>query len=92
MKTEKFNLVLRINPHLFHKSRNEQKLWKKFGMDLEEKYSWFKYTPSDSAINSYGLIESAVGVFTSGSTVGFEAAYLEKQSILLGEEFHKFME
>jgi hypothetical protein len=90
-KQKKFNLVLRIHPHLFYKSKNEQKLWKKFGMDLEEKYPWFRYIPSDSPINSYKLIESAVGVITSGSTVGVEAAYLGKQSILLGEAFHKFM-
>ena len=90
-KQKMFNLVLRIHPHLLHKAKNEQARWEEFGLDLEKMYSWFKYVPSNSPINSYKLIESSRGVITSGSTVGVEAAYLQKQSILLGKAFHEFM-
>jgi len=90
-KQKRYNLVFRIHPHLFYKSRNEQRFWERIGKELEKSYPWFKYISSDNPINSYKLIDSAVGVITSGSTVGVEAAYSKKRSILLGEAFHKFM-
>lgn len=46
----------------------------------------------DSLINSYDLIHAASKVLTFGSTVGVEATYWAKPSILLGPSFYKFFE
>lgn len=86
-----FDLVLRIHPHLMYKSKRDKNVWCRMGEDLESKYSWFKFFGPESSVNSYDLVRQAQGVITSGSTIGVEAAYLKKPSILLGNAFHKPM-
>ena len=90
-KNPKFNLVLRIHPHLLHKSKNEILYWDQIGKKLERKYSWFRYLPANSNVNSYELIRNAEAVISCASTIGVEAAYLQKKSILIGTAFHEFM-
>lgn len=90
-KTPKFRLVLRIHPHLLYKSKKEILYWDKIGKELEQKFSWFDYLPAKSNVNSYELIRNAETVISCASTIGVEAAYLEKKSILLGKAFHEYM-
>lgn len=90
-KNPKFNLVLRIHPHLLHKSKIEILYWDQIGKKLEQKYSWFSYLPAKSNVNSYELIRNAEVVISCASTIGVEAAYMRKKSILLGKAFHEFM-
>jgi capsule polysaccharide modification protein KpsS len=87
----RFNLVLRIHPHLLYKSKIERHYWDEIGLNLQKRYSWFHYIPADSNINSYELIKNSRGIISCASTIGVEAAYLKKKSILLGRAFHEFM-
>jgi hypothetical protein len=86
-----FHLVLRIHPHLLHKANEEIKRWNEFGNMLASKYDWFTYIPAHSASNSYDLIKASRLVITCASTVGVEASYFGKPSILLGRAFHESM-
>ncbi len=45
--------------------------------------------PPDSSISSYELIDSADLIITFGSTIGIEATYWGKPSVLIGEAFYK---
>ena len=87
----KFRLILRIHPHLLYKSQREVLYWDKIGADLSKKFSWFDYLPAKSSVNSYELIKNSEAVISCASTIGVEASYLKKRSILLGKAFHEFM-
>ena len=87
----KFDFVLRIHPHLKYKSRKDHQVWSKIGENLQTKYPWFTYFGPMNSVSSYELVQHAHGVLTSGSTIGVEAAYLKKSSILIGDAFHKSM-
>lgn len=86
------DLIIRAHPNLSHKSDEEVRLWNKIGADLEFKFNWISYLGPESKVNSYDLILQSEGVVTFGSTIGVEAAYLEKKSILIGRAFHEGME
>lgn len=86
-----YQFVLRVHPHLKYKSKRDKSLWFKIGNKLQKKYSWFTYIGPGDPISSYKLIQESAGVITSGSTIGVEAVYLKKMSILLGNAFHKPM-
>ncbi len=86
-----FNLILRIHPHLLHKANQEIKRWNELGNFLAGQYDWFTYIPAHSASNSYDLIKASKFVITCASTVGVEASYFGKPSILLGRAFHESM-
>jgi hypothetical protein len=85
------NLIIRAHPNLLHKSKNEIELWRSLGAALEAKYSWISYVDSDSSISSYGLMMQAESIITVGSTIGVEAAFWGKKSILIGRAFHESM-
>jgi len=71
-------VVVRLHPHLVKKSASERQRWlvlKAFNLCL--------VTPGDK-IDSYALMDSADIVVTYGSTIGMEAAYAGKPSILIG--------
>ena len=86
-----FRFVLRIHPHLLHKAREEVSRWNAFGKSLADQYDWITYIPADGVSNTYDLIKSSKYVITCASTVGVEAGYLDKPSILLGRAFHEDM-
>jgi len=92
LKTDtQYHLILRIHPHLLHKSKIERFYWDEIGASLEKQHSWFHYIPADSKINSYELMKNSNGIISCASTIGVEAAYLKKKSILLGRAFHEYM-
>lgn len=84
-------LVIRIHPNLKYKSRSEILQWKIYGDSLSSKYDWITFLNHESKINSYDLILGAKSVVTVGSTIGVEAAFLGKRSILIGRAFHENM-
>jgi hypothetical protein len=86
-----YDLVIRMHPNLLHKSRREIQFWKKIGFELSTDMPWIHFVPSESEISSYALIKEAEGVITVGSTIGVEAAFMNKKSILLGRAFHEQM-
>jgi hypothetical protein len=72
-------LIIRVHPNQKNKSRSDKKKWKKL-KNYSSNIIIFNY---DSNIDSYELLLRAKGVFTYGSTIGVEAAYLRKPSALL---------
>lgn len=88
---QKYDLVLRLHPHLLHKSRIEIAYWNKIGSNLANQFSWFHFVTADNEIDSYQLIKNSSGVITCASTIGVEASYLKKKSILIGRAFHEYM-
>ena len=86
-----FQFILRIHPHLLHKAKEEIGRWNSFGNMLAMQYDWFKFIPADSTSNTYDLIKASSLIITCASTVGVEAAYFGKPSILLGRAFHESM-
>jgi hypothetical protein len=72
-------LIIRVHPNQKNKSRNDKKKWKKLRNSLNNVII-FNY---DSNIDSYKLLSRAKGIFTYGSTIGVEAAYLRIPSALL---------
>lgn len=71
-------LVIRIHPHLKKKSAAERARWSSL-----KNYGLIIIGPNEK-VDSYALIDSADIVATFGSTIGIEAAYWGKPSLLLG--------
>lgn len=71
-------LVIRVHPHLKIKASVERARWATLkGPNI------INIAPSDPT-DSYSLIESSDVVFSFGSTIGIEAAYWGRPSVLLG--------
>ncbi len=71
-------LIVRVHPHIRIKSTAERTRWGRIrGRNL-------RVIGPDSKVDSYGLLDSADVVVTYGSTIGIEATYWGKPSILLG--------
>ena len=86
------DLVIRIHPNLSHKSNEEIDLWNRLAHELTILHPWITFLAYDNNVNSYSLIDRSDGVITVGSTIGVEAAFKEKKSILLGRAFHEDMD
>lgn len=88
---QEFQLVIRMHPNLLHKSAREIGIWEELGKEISKDYPWIHYISPSSPVSSYELIGQSVGVISVGSTIGVEAAFFEKKSILLGRAFHEEM-
>ena len=55
---------------------------------LESKYKNVRVIPADSEISTYALLENCNKIITFGSTVGIEATYWGKPSILIGKSMY----
>lgn len=71
-------LVLRIHPHLTKKSAQERARW--CGLSGSNAF----IIAPDEKVDSYALLDSADVVVSYGSTIGMEAAYWGRPSVLLG--------
>ncbi len=71
-------LVVRVHPHLGKKSSAERSRW--HGLSGAN----VRLIPAESKVDSYALLDSADVVVTYGSTIGIEAAYWGKPSVLVG--------
>ncbi len=82
-------LVVRLHPNLLNKSKRELKKWYKFAGIFTAGNVKF-LMPSDE-VNSYSVVDKSDYVVTSGSTIGVEAVYMRKPSLLCGLAFHQDM-
>ena len=73
------SLIIRVHPNQGNKSKQDKLRWK----SISSEASNIKIYNFDSKVNSYELLAKAIGVFTFGSTIGVEAAYLRKPAALL---------
>jgi len=72
------SLIIRVHPNQGNKSKQDRLRWK----SISSEASNIKIYNFDSKVNSYELLRKAIGVFTFGSTIGVEAAYLRKPAAL----------
>lgn len=76
-------LVIRVHPHLREKSKVDRDWWDNLtGANVLT-------ITADSSVDSYALADSADIVISYGSTMGIEAAYFGKPSILLGDSTYR---
>jgi hypothetical protein len=87
-----YQFLIRIHPNLKFKSNKEIQMWDCYLRKLKQKYRNVDYFWFDSPINTYSLIESSQIVFTSGSTIGPESAYMGKSNVLCGNSLYSKME
>lgn len=73
-------LVIRVHPHLTTKHVTERGRW----MALASDDASVSVIAPESEVDTYALIDAAEVVVTSGSTVGMEAVYWGRPSVLLG--------
>ena len=79
---ENIHIYLRIHPHLAKVNNADlSKL-------LSIKSSHLTIIPASSTISTYKLVQNASQVITFGSTIGMEATFMEKPSILAGKAFY----
>jgi hypothetical protein len=90
-KTPGLRLVIRIHPNLKYKSKKEIAQWAQFEDRLHREHDWITFLNHENKMNSYDLILGARSVITVGSTIGVEAAFMGKRSILIGRAFHEEM-
>ncbi|WAN69621.1 hypothetical protein BJP36_36620 [Moorena producens JHB] len=75
-------LTIRIHPHVKKKSLEDRNWWNSLnGKNVQ-------VIPPDSKVDSYALIDWADVVVTYNSTIGAEAAYWGKPSVLLGDNIY----
>ncbi|NEO95036.1 MAG: hypothetical protein F6K56_34530 [Moorea sp. SIO3G5] len=75
-------LTIRVHPHVLEKSSEDHNWWNSLtGKNVQ-------VIPPDSKVDSYALIDWADVVVTYGSTIGVEAAYWGKPSVLLGDSLY----
>ena len=75
-------LVIKIHPNVQNKSKNEKKIWD----DLSTKYCNHKNVQIysyDSKVRTYDVLDKSDIVFSCGTTVGLEAMFYGKPSVLL---------
>lgn len=76
--TPDVELIMRLHPHLSKKSAAERERWLGFAAPN------IHLIAPEEKIDSYALLDSADIVVSYGSTIGMEAAYAGKPSILIG--------
>ena len=89
-KLNDFHLVVRVHPNLRHKSQREITRWRKFESDSRHFGSTF--IMHDSPIKSYDLLNKSDYILTFGSTIGVEASFFGKPSVLVSRAFHENLE
>jgi hypothetical protein len=78
--TDKYKITVRWHPNL----QNAGKFETLELMKIIESTPFIEHIEPASSIDSYSLLQSADVVITTGSTMGIEANYFKKPSILLG--------
>lgn len=82
---EKIHFYLRMHPNLANLNNTQ------VNDALSLKYTNLTIIPSSDPIDTYALIDSSDIVISFGSTVGLEATYKNKISIMLGKSFYSDM-
>lgn len=82
-KSNNIMIYLRMHPNLKDADQEHVKLF----CDLH--YPFFEIIPPDSPVDSYYLLQQCDKILTFGSTIGIEAVYFEKPSILADLAFYR---
>ncbi|CAN6134402.1 hypothetical protein MCEKH37_01191 [Methylophilaceae bacterium] len=82
---ERIHVYLRVHPNLKDLNNTQTR-----GIELiKRKYKNFHVISAESPVSSYALIDLADIILTYGSTVGIEASYAGKTSILMGRAIYE---
>lgn len=81
------HLLIRVHPNLKHKSSREIMRWKEF--QSESIRPNVTFVMQDSSIKTYDILKKSDFVITFGSTVGVEASFFGKPSLLVSRAFHE---
>ena len=84
---EKYIFYIRVHPRLMQASINCTQL-KEFRV-VSSNFPKAHFIWSDSLVDSYALLDACEKIITFGSTIGIEAAYWGKPSILAGRAFYE---
>ncbi|WP_205618993.1 hypothetical protein [Rubritalea marina] len=82
---ENIHFWLRMHPNLKDVCDQELLKWNQ----LDEKYDNLTVISPESKVSSYALLDAASKVLTFGSTMGAEASYWGKPSVIAGTSFYK---
>jgi hypothetical protein len=82
------HIYLRIHPNL----KNVKHQYHSDLLQLGTQFSNLTVVPADSPVSTYSLLDVAEKIITVGSTVGVEAVYFNKPSILLGPAGYRFLD
>jgi hypothetical protein len=80
MDDPSIHFYFRVHPHLAGRDSTQTRRLR----ELHGKYCNLTVVDPDSPVDSYALMEQSAAVVTFGSTMGVEACYWGKPSILLG--------
>jgi hypothetical protein len=86
-KMDAFHLLIRVHPNLRHKSSREIQRWKIFQKELNQPNVTF--VMHDSSVRTYDILRESDFVITFGSTIGVEASFAGKPSLLVSRAFHE---
>ena len=78
--------IVRVHPNLKAKSKAEQERWKAVGIYVKSK--GFYWVSQNDPEPTYLLLKKSDIIISAGSTVGIEAIYLEKPSIVITKCFY----
>lgn len=81
-----FEIYLRVHPHLKEKKNSQTDF---ISNHLVDRFPNFHVIDADSKVSSYALMLHSNLVMTFGSTIGIEAAYNRKPSLLLGHALYE---
>ena len=81
-------LIIRIHPHMRKKTDIVREEWDSMSFLSDSERNVVMIIPSFSRASSYELIDEADFVVAEGSTIGVEAVYWNKPTILMGHSFY----
>jgi hypothetical protein len=81
------HIYLRLHPNL----KNVKHQYHLELLNLGAQFQNVTVVPADSVVSTYALIDAAEKIITVGSTVGVEAVYSKKPSILLGPSYYQLL-
>lgn len=82
------HLIVRIHPHMIKKTERVRKEWDSMSFLSDDARKIVTILPSVSLASSYELIDDADFVVVEGSTIGIEAVYWNKMTILVGHSYY----
>ena len=86
--TENWQIIVRWHPNLRFSGHNEKKRINEIINRSADKINHFSF---DDDVNSYEILEQSDAVITFGSTIGAEATFYKKPSILLAPAEYKHL-
>ena len=79
-------LIVRVHPNLKSKSSREISRWSELSKYIQDR--GFFWVGEDDPESTYDIIKKSSIVISAGSTVGAEAAFLQKKSVVITNSFY----